>query len=153
MSKEIMKVKYVKGFNDTDSLIPTQNCIGRFTYHWIHMDRINGFYVWMFIADPANGPEHMLHRLTKIFPTMSCDHNKSASFCPIKLLMSIIITNCGFQCIDCRISRYINRFRLFSLLNQILSRQFCRGKIIRCYNTNRLTVKFFRIRRIDIIGS
>ena len=46
-----------------DPLIISQNGVRNLTDHRIHVDRIDSLDIRMFITYPADGTEHMLHRL------------------------------------------------------------------------------------------
>ena len=58
-----MEIQHIQRLNDTDPLIISQNGVRDLADHRIHMDRIDGLDIRMLVAYPANGTEHMLHRL------------------------------------------------------------------------------------------
>jgi len=61
--QEIMEIQYIHRLNNVNPLIISQNLTGRLTDYRIHMNRINGLHIRMLVAYPADGTEHMLHRL------------------------------------------------------------------------------------------
>ena len=144
-----MEIQYIHRFNNMNPFIISQNLPGGFPDNRIHMNRINSLHIGMFITHT----EHVLHRLSKIFSPVCRDHNKTASFCPLQFRMRIILTNRSLQCINGRISRHIDSIRILAFLEKILPGQFRRCKIIGRDDTDRLSVKFFRIRRINIVGT
>jgi oligopeptide transport system substrate-binding protein len=60
---------------DVDLFLTTQNFISNLAHNGIHVNGIDCLYIGMLIHHPTDGPEHILHGLTQVFPTMCRDHN------------------------------------------------------------------------------
>lgn len=86
----------------------------------IHMDWIDSLALRMFIKYTANSPEHMVHWLTKVFSSMSCNEDELTISNPIKFRMSIILSHSVLHSINDCVSGDIDFRRVFSLFNQII---------------------------------
>lgn len=123
-------------------IITAQNLVGCLTHDGIHVNGINSFYIWVFIHHPADGPEHILHRLTQIFPAMGGNQDQTAALGPIQFWMRIIFPDSGLQSVDSGIASDINGFQLFAFLQQILLGKLRWGKIVLADDADCLPVKF-----------
>ena len=136
-----------------NTVIITQNAICCFSDNRVHMNRVDCFYIWVFIHYAADSTEHMLHRFTQIFTTVCCNHNQAAICCPFQLWMSIICADGSFEGINCRISRNIDVCRLLPFSQEISLGHLGRSKVKLGNNANCLTVELFGVRGIDVVSA
>ena len=136
-----------------DTITSAQFFICCFSHYWVHMNRINRLAFWMFIQHTADCTEHIMHRLSKIFPSMGCNKNHFTVTNPVKFRMSIVFFNSMLHCINNCITCNKNLRRIFPFFNKVIRCHLCRCKVILRNNAYRLTVKFFWIRRINIIST
>ena len=125
-----MTIEYLNGINDMDLVTISQFFIGSFSDDRIHMDRINSFYIRMFIQNPPNRSEHIVHRLAKIFSSMRSNKNHPTVAYPIQFRMMVIRNYCMLHGVNHGIPRHINRCCIFPLVQQMLFCQFSGSKII-----------------------
>ncbi|MPM89286.1 hypothetical protein SDC9_136394 [bioreactor metagenome] len=90
----VMAVKHFNRINNMDAITATKFFICRLTHYGIHMNRIQCFHIWMPVHHAANGTEHMVHRLAKVFTPMCSDENKAATLRPLQFRMGVILANC-----------------------------------------------------------
>ena len=131
----------------------SQFLFGGFSNYRIHMNWINSFHIGVLIQNTSNCSKHIMHWLTKIFPSMGSNKNHSALSYPIKFRVMIIHYYCMLHSINYCIASHINRFWFFSLIQEVFFCQFSWCKIIFTYNSHCLTIKFFWIRTINIIST
>ena len=68
-----MKINNIQWFNYMNFIIIPQNICSRFSHYRIHVDGIYHFNIFMLSTYTLNCLKHVLHGLTKIFPTMGCN--------------------------------------------------------------------------------
>ena len=64
------------------------------------MHRVHHLYVGEFIHDPADGPEHSVHRCAEIFPAVSSKHNEPRVLGPAENLVAIVLSHSGLKGVD-----------------------------------------------------
>ena len=146
-----MTIKYLNWFYDVNSVASTKFFIRSFSYYWIHVNWIYCFAFRMFIKHTSNSPEHVVHRLTKIFSSMSCDEDELTISYPFKLGMSIVLSNRMLHSINDGIASNIDFRRVFSLSHQIIRCHLSWSEVVLRDGSHSLAVKLFRIWRVDII--
>ena len=117
---EVVAIKDFNRLNDVDAITTTQFFIRSFSHHRIHMDWIYSLALRMFIKYTANSPEHVVHRLTKVFSSMSCDEDELTISNPIKLRMSIIFPYRMLHSINDGIASDIDFRRVLCFQRQLL---------------------------------
>lgn len=117
----------------------------RFSDRRVHVDRINCFYIRVFVHNTADRAEHMVYRFSQVFPTVCGDHDKTAVRPPFQLGMGVVIPDGGFQRVDGGIPGNVDALRPFAFPEQVIPRLLRRGKIVLCKKPNGLSVKLFRI--------
>lgn len=68
--KKIMEVENIKRIDKMQPIATIQFFVRSFSNQRIEMNRIYGLYIIILIDNPANRPEHAMHRLAKILPAM-----------------------------------------------------------------------------------
>ena len=116
------------------------------------MDGIDELHILILVHNAANSPEHLVHGLTQILPAMSREQDQTAASRPRKIFLSVVLCHRGAQSINGSIACDKNSFGILPLPKEILPCVLRRGKVILRQDTHRLTIKFLRIRRIQIIG-
>ena len=124
-----MAIKYFNRLNNMNTITTTQLFISSFSNYRIHMDWINRLAIRMFIKNSTDSSEHIMHRRSKVFPSMSRYKNEFSIANPIKLRMSIIFLNSMLHCVNYCITGNINLTRIFSLFNKIVCSKLCRSKV------------------------
>ena len=127
--------------------------IRRLPYYWVHMNRIYSLTIRMFIKDSTNCSEHMMHRLSKVFTTMSGNKYQLIISHPIKFRMCVVFFNRMLHSVNNCVPSHKNTFSFASFLQKIISAQRCRSKIINTDNAYAFTIKLFRIGAIYVISS
>ena len=94
-----------------------------------------------------------MHRLAKIFSSMRSNKNHPTVAYPIQFRMMVIRNYCMLHGVNHGIPRHINGCCIFSFVQQMLFCQFSGSKIILTDNSDCLTIEFFWIRAVNIVGT
>ena len=146
----------VKNFQRVDYAKPIEAIefrMGRLTDKRIHVNRINGLNVFMHFHNASNGPEHPVHRLAQILPSMGRNKDKKGIRCPVKHRMCISRTYGSCQRIDAGVTSYPNPISRLTLGKQIIASGRGRRKIPVRHDIHGLTIELLGPRAIDIICS
>ena len=117
------------------------------------MHGIEHLYIRHLVRNAAHGAENRAHGLSEVLPPVRRQQNQPTVLRPFQFGVLVIRPHCRFQRVDSRVARHEDRFRLFVLPQQILSRLLCRRKMVLRNHADRLPVKFLRKRRIQLIGA
>ena len=149
---KIMAVKDLNRFYNVDPLASAQFFLCRPAHNRIHMDRIDRPAVRMLVKNPADGAEHLMHGLAQIFPAVSRDKDHFVISDPVQFRMRVIPADCVLHGIYDGIPGNMYGRGILALSDQILSGHVCRREIVPADNADRLSVEFFGVRTVDIVG-
>ena len=110
-----MEVEHVQRLYQPDTVIVAQLRPRRLPHDRIHVYRINGLCVRVFVHDAPYRPEHIPHRLSEIFAPVSGNQNQTAVGGPVKLRVTVIGADRRFERVYGGVARDENRLRLFAL--------------------------------------
>ena len=105
----------------------------------------------MLLHHPADGPEHVVHRLAEVFAAVRRQQDQAAVRGPLELRMRIVLPDGGLQRVDDGIARYIYGFRLLAFPDQVFPAQRSRREMVAGHDTRRLPVEFLGIRGERVI--
>ena len=148
---EVMAVKHFYRLDDMNAVTAAKLLLRSFSDHRIHVYRVHSLAIRMFIKNPSNGSEHMMHRFTKVFAAMRGDKDEFSIAHPIKLRVRIVLSDRVLHRVYNRVAGDINAIGILSLFDEVIRRKLRRREVILADNAHRLTVEFLRVRGIDII--
>ena len=149
---KIVTVHNINRVNNMDLLTVAKFFFGYLPHYGIHVNGINRSYIRVFVKHSADCPEHMVHRFTKIFPSVCGNENHTVITNPFQFLMVIVFRDSITHSVNDGISRDKNRICVFALLQQMLLCQCGRSKMILTDNPYCLSVELFGIGRVNVIS-
>lgn len=150
---KVVAIEDLDWLDDMNLVTVSEFLIGSLTHNRIHMNGVDSFAFRMLVKNAPDRPEHMMHRLTEVFPAMRCDEDKFTVTNPVKLRVGIVFLNGMLHCIDDSVARNIDIVWVFPFSLQMICSELRRSKIILRNNANRLTIEFLRIRAIDVVSA
>ena len=148
-----MAVEHLYRLDDVNTVAVSELLISGLSHHRIHMNRIHRFTIRMLIKHTADGSEHMMHRLSEVFPAVGCDEDELVVSYPFKLRVSVVGADSVLHCIDNRVASNVDIVWITSLSQEIGFRERCRRKVVLADDRHSFSVELFRVRRIDVVRS
>ena len=147
-----MAVEHLYRLDDVNTVAVSELLISGLSHQRVHMNRIHSLSIWMLVKNTTYSPEHMVHWLTEVFPTMGCDEYELVISNPIKFWMRVVLAYRMLHCIDNSVASYIDIIGIPSFLEKVIAAQGCRYEVILRNDRHCFSVKLLRVRRIDVIG-